>query len=88
MSPELHTRIWMSNKRNASMIIGISIGQETCLILGQVLLRNSRTGRPVDGPPSSQSCVPMSVECKDKDEDADADENVDADQNKNGETRG
>ena len=27
-SPELHTRIWMSNKRNASMITGISMGQE------------------------------------------------------------
>ena len=39
----------------------------------------------MDGPPSSQSCVPVSVELVDKDEDAD--ENVDADQNKNGETR-
>ena len=39
---------------------------------------NSRTERPVDGPPSSQSCVPVSVELVDKDEDAD--ENVDADQ--------
>ena len=26
----------MSSKRNASMIIGISMGLETCLILGQV----------------------------------------------------
>ena len=39
---------------------------------------NSRTWRPVDGPPSSQSCVPVSVERVDKDEDAD--ENVDSDQ--------
>ena len=39
---------------------------------------NSRTGRLVNGPPFSQSCVPMSVERVDKDEDAD--ENVDADQ--------
>ena len=35
MSPELHIRIWMSSKRNASMIIGISM---ICLILGQVSL--------------------------------------------------
>ena len=42
----------------------------------------SRTGRPVDGPPSSQSCVPVSVELVDKDEDAD--ENVDADQTRTG----
>ena len=32
----LHIRIWMSSKRNASMIIGISMGLETCQILGQV----------------------------------------------------
>ena len=36
MYPELLIRIWMSSKRNASMIIGISMGQETCLIHGQV----------------------------------------------------
>ena len=34
--PELLIRIWMSSKRSASMIIGISMGLETCLILGQV----------------------------------------------------
>ena len=34
--PELHIRIWMSSKRNASMIVGISMGLETCQILGQV----------------------------------------------------
>ena len=34
--PELLIRIWMSSKRSASMIIGISMGFETCLILGQV----------------------------------------------------
>ena len=39
---------------------------------------NSRTGRPVNAPSFSQSCVPMSVERVDKDKDAD--ENVDADQ--------
>ena len=39
---------------------------------------NSRTERPVDGPPFSQSCVPVSVGLVDKDEDAD--ENADADQ--------
>ena len=39
---------------------------------------NSRTVRPVNGPSFSQSCVPVSVELVDKDEDAD--ENVDADQ--------
>ena len=37
---------------------------------------SSRTGRPVNGPPSSQCCVPLSVER------VDADENVDADQTK------
>ena len=36
--PELLVQIWMSNKRNASMIIGMSMGQETCRILGQVSL--------------------------------------------------
>ena len=35
-------------------------------------------GRPVNAPSFSQSCVPVSVERVDKDEDAD--ENVDADQ--------
>ena len=40
---------------------------------------NSRSGRPVDGPPSSQSCVPVSV-----DKDEDEDENVDADQARTG----
>ena len=37
-SPELHIQIWMSSKWNASMIIGTSMGQEICLILGQVSL--------------------------------------------------
>ena len=36
--PELLIRIWMSSKSNASMIIGISMDQEMCLILGQVSL--------------------------------------------------
>ena len=39
---------------------------------------NSRTRRPVNGFPFSQSCVPVSVERVDKDKDTD--ENVDADQ--------
>ena len=43
---------------------------------------NSGTVRLVAGPPSSQSCVPVSVELVDKD----ADENVDADQTRTGET--
>ena len=34
--PELLTRIWMSRKKNASMISGISMGLETCHILGQM----------------------------------------------------
>ena len=38
MYPQLLIRIWMSSKRNASMIIGISMGQEICLIHGQVSL--------------------------------------------------
>ena len=37
-SPELHTLIWMLNESAASMIIGISMGQEICLIIGQVSL--------------------------------------------------
>ena len=35
---ELHTQIWMLSKSAASMIIGISMDQEICLILGQVSL--------------------------------------------------
>ena len=42
----------------------------------------TRTERPVNGPPFSQSCVPVSVERVVKDEDAD--ENVDADQTRMG----
>ena len=38
MYPELLIQIWMSSNRNASMTIGTSMGQETCLILGQVSL--------------------------------------------------
>ena len=33
MYPELPTQIWMSTKKNASMIIGMLMGQETCRIL-------------------------------------------------------
>ena len=47
--------------------------------------KDSRTVRPVDGPTSIQSCVPVSVELVDKDEDAD--ENVDADQTRTVKTR-
>ena len=36
--PELHTQIWMLSKSAASMIVGTSMGQEICLILGQVSL--------------------------------------------------
>ena len=36
VSRELHIRIWMSSRRSASMIIGISMGLETCQILPQV----------------------------------------------------
>ena len=35
-SPEPHTHTWMLSRRNASMIIGISMGQEICRILGQI----------------------------------------------------
>ena len=35
---ELLTRIWMLSKSVASMIIGMSMGQEICLIIGQVSL--------------------------------------------------
>ena len=37
-SPELLIRIWMLSKSVASMTIGTSMGQEICLILGQVSL--------------------------------------------------
>ena len=53
-SPELLIRTWMSSKSVASMIIGISMGQAICLILGQVSLgllywkRNLQTG--ISGP--------------------------------------
>ena len=33
-----YTQIWMLSKRNASKIIGILMGQEICLIIGQVSL--------------------------------------------------
>ena len=51
---------------------------EKKVLCGREGTKNSRTGRPVDGPKSIQICVPVSVELVDKDEDAD--ENVDADQ--------
>ena len=47
------------------------------VLFGRESTKNSRTGRLVDGPPSSQSCVPVCVEL---DKNEDADENVDADQ--------
>ena len=37
-SPQLHTQTWMLCKNAASMIIGIAMGQEICLIIGQVSL--------------------------------------------------
>ena len=37
-SPELRIRTWMLCKKAASMIIGISMDQEICLILVQVSL--------------------------------------------------
>ena len=48
------------------------------VLFGREGTKNSRMVRPVEGPPSIQSCVPVSVELVDEDEDAD--ENVDADQ--------
>ena len=51
--PELLIRIWMSSKRNASMIIGISMALETCLILGQVshnLLYSKKLPTDICGP--------------------------------------
>ena len=50
-----HIRIWISSKNAASMTIETSIGQETCLILGQVSLnffylkRNVRTEKMWSG---------------------------------------
>ena len=44
---------------------------------GRESTKNSRTVRLVHGPPSSQSCVPVSVELVDKDEDADENEEED-----------
>ena len=43
-SPELLIRIWMSSKRNASMIIGISMNLESCQTLGQVSHNNYSIG--------------------------------------------
>ena len=43
-------RIWMSSKKNASMTTGISMGQETCLIHGQVslnLLKGRKTSKRI-----------------------------------------
>ena len=48
------------------------------VLFGREGTKNSRTVRPVDGPKSILSCVPVSVELVDKNEDSD--ENVDADQ--------
>ena len=36
MLPELHTRTWMSSRRNPSMITGMSMVHETCRFRGQV----------------------------------------------------
>ena len=53
------------------------------VFFGREGIRNStRTERPVNGPKSIQSCVPVSVELVDKYEDKD--ENVDADQTRTG----
>ena len=49
---------------------------EKDVLFGREGTKNSRTVRLVDGPQSIQSCVPVSVELVDKDEDTD--ENVDA----------
>ena len=38
MYPKLLIRLWMSSKKNASMIVGLLMGRETRLILGQVSL--------------------------------------------------
>ena len=38
MYPELHIQTWILRKKAASMIIGIFMGQEICLIVGQVSL--------------------------------------------------
>ena len=49
-SPELLIRIWMLSKRNASMIVGISMDQEICLILGHLSLSLSLLEeKPPDG---------------------------------------
>ena len=54
MYPKLLIRIWMSSKRNVSMIIGISMGQEACLIHGQaslnLLYRNKNLLTDICGP--------------------------------------
>ena len=48
-SPELFIRIWMLSKRNASMTIGLSMGQELCLIIRQVSLSLLYWKKPPDG---------------------------------------
>ena len=41
MYPELQEQIWMLNKNAASTTIGTSMGEEICLILGQVSLKRN-----------------------------------------------
>ena len=48
-SLELLIRIWMLSKNVASMTIGISQGQEICLILGQVSQLTLLSEKPPDG---------------------------------------
>ena len=72
----------MSNHQTHSQLLFTTRRLEKIVLIGREGTKNSRTVRPVDGPPSSQSCVPVSVELVDKDEDAD--ENVDADQTRTG----
>ena len=52
------------------------------VLFGREGTKNSRTKKPVNAPSFSQSCVPVSVELVDKDENADG--NADADQTRTG----
>ena len=45
--PELLIQMWMSSKRSASMIIGILMALETCLILGQVSHNGRKSSRRI-----------------------------------------
>ena len=79
IQPKLKTQLSRTVRPVSEQPLGVFTQEiEKDVLFGCESTKNSRTVRPVDGSPSSQSCVPVSVGLVDKDDDAD--ENVDADQ--------